>query len=303
MRARTRDWLVDMKIVVLGASGFLGSHLVDVLLAGGEDVVLGDCSPSRWLDNAGLRQVDVTDRAAVEHLLAAAAPDVVVHLAGLLGTTETFNYPARTCEVNLVGTVHILETIRSLPDTRYVGVETGTNWLNPYAISKRAATQMAVGYHEAFGLPVTVLKIHNAYGPRQEGLREVNKVVPRFIACALEGLPLPIFGDGKQVMDLVPVAFCVRALTAAVKSGQGIGMVIPVGTGRRTSVNDLAAHVLELAGGGTITHLPRRIGEGPIHTVADTTLATRVLGLSPPDPMEQLAETFDWYGEQYNSLP
>ena len=291
-----------MRVLVVGGSGFLGSHLVDRLGGENVEVISADLVPPRWSSPPRFAVLNVLDADAVRATVAELAPDVIVNLSGVLGTAETFDHAARTFNVNTAGAANLLDSCRH-HNVGYIGVQTGTEWLNPYAISKRAATELTFAYREAFQIRAAVLRIYNAYGPRQDGLSQVNKVVPRFIACALQGSPLPIYGDGHQVMDLVPVDLCTSAFLAAIKKLKKIdGTIVQVGTGIPTSVNALAERVIDAVGEGKASYLPRRIGEGSHYKCADTKSLTKELGVMlPEDPFILLARTIDWYRVQLGS--
>ncbi|MGH2685430.1 MAG: NAD-dependent epimerase/dehydratase family protein, partial [Actinomycetota bacterium] len=253
--------------------------------------------PPRWTGGVPWLQVDVGSRDAVTAAVAEAEADAVIHLAAILGTAETFDHPWKTVEANVGGTINVLEACRARPGTHYFGVETGTPWLSPYAISKRAATDFARAYHRGFGVPVTILKGFNVYGPRQMGTEAVTKIVPRFGLNALRGEPLPVYGDGTQTIDLVHVEDCATSFALAVERAPGRAEVIEVGTGVPITVLEVARRILDLVGGGEMEFLPMRIGEGPEYPVADTRMAREVLGHVPPATPERLAETVLWYRE------
>jgi UDP-glucose 4-epimerase len=283
-----------MRVVVTGGSGFLGSFVVERLLDRGHTVHVIDVRKPEWTPTVHWIEKDTADQAGVSGVIADVRPAAVFHLAGLLGTSETFDHPQRTVRTNVIGTVNVLEACRSAT-TRYIGVQTGTPWLSPYAISKRAATEFALGYHRAFGMPVTVLKIFNAFGPRQDGTGPVNKIVPRFAVDALRGEPLPIFGDGTQVIDLIHADGCAECFVLALERAPGRGEVIEVGSGIPITVREVAERILDIAGGGKVEYLPGRIGEGPEYPVADVSLAREMLGIVPPAGLDRLPETVEWY--------
>jgi UDP-glucose 4-epimerase len=284
-----------MRAVVTGGSGFLGSFVCERLQERGHEVVVVDTVPPKWTPSLDWHRLDVVDDAIVTEI-AALRPDAIVHLAGLLGTSETFGWPQETIRVNTIGTVNVLEACRRV-GASYVGVETGTPWLSPYAISKRAATDFARGYNRAFGLRTSVLKVFNAYGPRQDGTGRVNKIVPRFAVNAILGRPLPIFGSGDQVIDVMHAEDVAECFARAVESAPGEGEIVEVGSGVPITVHEVADRILEIAGGGSFTYLPRRLGEGDEYPVADTTLCRGLLGFVPQPLDDRLKETMDWYQE------
>jgi UDP-glucose 4-epimerase len=285
-----------LRAVVTGGSGFLGGHVVERLRERGHHPVVLDLRPPEasipWLE------VDVGSPNAVQGAVDEAAPDVVIHLAALLGTTETFEHPRETVQANVFGTLNVLDACRSRPGTHFIGVETGTPWLSPYAISKRAAADFARSYQRNFGVPVSILKGFNVYGPRQMGTEAVTKIVPRFATDAARGVPLPVYGDGSQVIDLVHVEDTAECFVRAAERAPGLGEMIEVGTGVPISVIEVARHIIDLAGGGDVTFLPMRIGEGPEYPVADTTAARDLLGFVPSADLDRLEETVRWYRDQ-----
>lgn len=283
----------NAKIVVTGGSGFLGSFLCERLRDRGRDVVVLDTSEPRWTPWVEWHSADVSREESIE-LLVRLQPAAVIHMAGLLGTAETFDWPQDTVRVNTVGTVNVLEACKQTK-ARYVGVETGTPWLSPYAISKRAATDFARGYGRAFGIRTSVLKVFNAYGPRQDGTGKVNKIVPRFAVNALSGEPLPIFGDGRQVIDVCHADDVAECFALTLERAPGEGEVLHVGSGEPITVLEVADRVMEFCGGGTLRFFPRRVGEGDEYPVADTSRLREMLGFVPAPLDDRLKETIEWY--------
>jgi UDP-glucose 4-epimerase len=284
-----------MRVLVTGGSGFLGSFVVERLTHSGHEVAVLDHRKPNWTPRVEWYEQDIADGRAVLGYIERSEPDALIHMAGLLGTAETFDHPAETVRANVIGTINVLQACRQRPAIRYLGVQTGTPWMSPYAISKRAATDFARGYQRAFGIPVTILKIFNAYGPRQDGTGPVNKIVPRFAVNALRGDPLPIFGDGSQIIDLVHAESCAESFLRALENAPGRGEVIDVGSGEPISVLEVARRILDIVGAGDVEFLPRRLGEGPEYPVADTAAARRLLGYLPEASLDRLSETVEWY--------
>jgi UDP-glucose 4-epimerase len=282
-----------MRIIVTGGSGFLGSFLCERLRDRRYEVIVLDNSEPLWTPWVEWHDVDVADQGSMDSIVQF-QPDAVIHMAGLLGTAETFDWPQETVRVNTIGTINALEACKRM-GARYIGVETGTPWLSPYAISKRAATDFARGYGAAFGIRTSVLKVFNAYGPRQDGTGKVNKIVPRFAVNALRGEPLPIFGGGRQVVDLCHAEDVAECFVRALEQTPGVGEVIQVGSGVPITVMEVANRVLELCGGGDLKLLPKRLGEGDEYPVADTTLPREILGFVPEPLDDRLVETIEWY--------
>ena len=283
----------NSRVIVTGGSGFLGSFLCERLRERGREVVVVDTAEPRWTPWVEWHSADVSREDSID-LLVRLRPEAIIHMAGLLGTAETFDWPQDTVRVNTVGTVNVLEASKQTK-ARYVGVETGTPWLSPYAISKRAATDFARGYGRAFGLRTSVLKVFNAYGPRQDGTRKVNKIVPRFAVNALRGEPLPIFGDGRQVIDVCHADDVAECFALTLERAPGEGEVLHVGSGVPITVLEVAERVMEICGGGRLEFFPRRVGEGEEYPVAATQRLRELIGFVPAPLDDRLKETIEWY--------
>jgi len=272
-----------MNVLVTGGTGHLGR------LTCGELKLRGHSE--RIFDLADNTTSDVCDPAAVEEAVNTA--DAVIHLAGLIGTAELWAAPARAVEVNIGGSVNVLEACARY-GVRYVSVQTGTPWLSTYAITKRTASAFALAYALWRDVHATVLAPFNAYGPPAPNgsLGLGSKIIPSFVSAALEGRPIPVIGDGSQVVDLVWAQTVAEALAAAVDHGPGDGRIIDVGSGRGRTVTELAQLVLELTGSmAGVEYCPTRIGEGPEHPVADTREMRNVLGVVATDADDGVLRT------------
>jgi UDP-glucose 4-epimerase len=250
-----------MNCLVTGGAGFIGSHLVDALLAHGHDVtVLDDLSTGRWENLTGalnrgarLYTASVVDAPAVERVLAAARPAVIFHLAAQIDVRHAVADPARDARVNLLGTVTLLEAARRHGVGRFVLASTGGAIYgdaatvptpetaparpgSPYAASKAAAESYLDLYRDLHGLSTLSLRLSNAYGPRQAGGE--SGVIAIFCAAAADGRPVTIFGDGGQTRDFLYVADAVEAFVAAGSSR--VTGCCNVATGTETSVLELA---------------------------------------------------------------
>src|SRR5579884_3077414 len=173
-----------MRVLVTGGSGFIGGFVVEKLASRGATPVVLDLVPPRDLEVAPpYRQGDVRDPAVVER--AVAGCHAVVHLAGILGTDLTVDCPRETVETNLLGTLHVLESARR-HGCRAVLINVGNDWDNPYTITKQAAVRFGLMYAREFGMPVTVIRAMNGYGPRQKA-DHTRKLVPTLVCAALRG--------------------------------------------------------------------------------------------------------------------
>lgn len=258
-----------MKVLVTGGAGFVGSALVDRLLAEGHEVeALDDLSTGSLANLAEARadrsrrfsfhHVDVRDPHIVD-LIARRAPEVVFHLAAQPDVQVSVAQPALDAEVNVVGTVNVLEGARRAGTRKVVAASSGATIygevaprhlpvresqaaapLSPQGASLRAALAYLQLYRRLHAVEFTALALANVYGPRQDPERDAG-VVATFGARMLAGEPCTIYGDGEQTRDFLFVDDCVDALVRA--GARGDGLLINVGTGVETSVNDLYAHL------------------------------------------------------------
>jgi len=263
--------------LVTGGAGFIGSHLVDALLARGDAVtVLDDLSTGRWENlttalngGARLRAASVTDATAVDRIVAQARPDTIFHLAAQIDVRHAVADPARDATVNLIGTVTMLEAARRHGVVRFVLASTGGAIYgdadeiptpetapprpgSPYAASKAAAESYLELYRELHGLSTISLRLANAYGPRQAG-GEAG-VISIFCAAAAAGRDVTAYGTGAQTRDFVYVADVVEAFVAASESA--VTGCANIATGRETSVLALAQAL-----GLRVHFAPARAGE------------------------------------------
>jgi UDP-glucose 4-epimerase len=291
-----------MKAFVTGGAGFIGSNLVDALLARGDSAtVFDDLSTGRRenLDGAiaagaELVEGDVRDSAAVTAAVAAAAPEVVFHLAAQIDVRKSVADPAFDAEVNVGGTANLLEAARLAGVRRFVFVSTGgaiygegegmalpldeataVGPLSPYGQSKYAAEGYVGLYERLYGLSGISLRLGNVYGPRQDPLGEAG-VIAIFCGRLRAGGRPTVYGDGRQTRDYIYVGDVVGAALAA--AGSEATGAINIGTGVETDVLTLAAELGELGGTSFEPELaPERAGE--VRRISlDAGLAERELG-------------------------
>lgn len=256
-----------MKVLVTGGNGFLGRHTVAELASLGYAPVIFD--RARHPDLPSIYG-DIRDPTSVND--AVAHVDAVIHLAGVLGTQETIANPRPAAETNILGGLNVLEACAE-HGCRVVNIAVG-NWFeqSTYPITKTTVERFAAMYARYRNLHVCSLRTFNAFGPGQSlavpfGSSRVRKIIPSFVARALHGAPLEVYGDGSQVMDMIHVSDVARCLVAALEHGKP-GETYQAGTGRRTTVAEIARAVaseVEAQTGITaaITHLPMRPGETP----------------------------------------
>jgi nucleoside-diphosphate-sugar epimerase len=258
-----------MHALVTGGAGFIGSHLLHRLVAQGCRVrVLDDFSSGSRARLAALGPAvaviegDVRDPAALAG--AVAGVDAIFHLAALVSVTQSVEQPVESFDVNLLGTLRLLEAARQAGVGRVVLASTCAVYgdaaalpvseatppapLSPYAASKLAAEEALKLYTRLHGLETVALRFFNVYGPGQDPSSPYAAVVPRFIAALRAGRQPTIFGDGLQTRDFIYVGDIVEGLYAAATLPGIAGAVLNVGRGEETSVLDLARGVGEQLG-------------------------------------------------------
>ena len=291
-----------------GGAGFIGSHVVDALLARGDEVhVLDDLSrgrPENVARGARLREGDL--RRDAEALLRNVRPDVCFHLAAQIDVRVSVERPDVDAGVNVIGTLRLLEAARAV-GAKIVFSSTGgaiygeceapaaedhpRRPLAPYGVSKLAGEEYLAAYNRLYGSTHVSLRYANVYGPRQDPHGEAG-VVAIFMNALREGRVPRIFGDGSQTRDYVYVGDVVEATLRAVEHD---GSVFNVGTGKETSVRELYDRVQRVAGVQQEPELAdARPGELQ-RSVLDPSLAARELGWTAKHALDEgLAETWAW---------
>ncbi len=239
-----------------GGSGWIGQATCRALERAGHEPITFDRSTG----------LDVRESSAVVHAVAQA--EHVIHLAGLLGTHELFAKPHAAVEVNVLGSLNVTEACSRLE----LGLtEITMPRVNPslYAATKSCAMDIALAYVAAGKLRASFVRAYNAYGPGQAyGGDHPQKIVPTFATRGWVGEPLPVWGDGSLLTDLVHVDDIARMLVAAMAYGDG--QTFDAGTGYAQPVLAVAEKVIALTGGRSkVDHLAPRVGERAVSTDAD----------------------------------
>lgn len=309
-----------MRVLVTGAAGFIGRWVVGELLAQDHEVVpidnlvVGDVAAlDEFVGRPGLlpfEEGDVRDAAACRRWMRRV--DAVAHLAASISVQESIDDPATTFENDVIGTFNVLEAAREtgsrvlFMSTCMVYDRAGpegiaerhpTKPASPYAASKLSGEALTLSYHYAYGLPTTVVRPFNTYGPFQRSVGE-GGVVAIFTRRSLLGQDLRIFGDGTQTRDLLYVEDCARFVVAALSADQAVGRVLNAGTGRDVSVNDLAA--LIEPDESRIVHVPHIHPQSEIAVLrCDPSLAWELLGWRPERPLDDgLRRVRAWMAER-----
>ena len=313
----------DTHVLVTGGAGFIGSHLVDALLLreatrvtvldrlsiGGapENLAGHEDDPSFTLVVG-----DVGDAELVERLVSGV--DAVIHAAAESHVDRSIDGPREFVFTNVLGTQHVLDACRARgarmlmvstdevygagdPDGGVFDEDHVLRPRSPYAASKAAADLLCQAYVATYGLPIGLVRGTNAYGPRQ-----IERVVPTFAVNALEGRPVPVYGEGHQRREFLHVSDWVRAALTVFDRGEP-GVVYNIGGGHEITNLELAERICELAGapGSLIAFVPDRPGHDFRYGVQADRL--RALGWRPEVSFDDgLAATIDWYRQHLGWL-
>ncbi|HWC27817.1 MAG TPA: NAD-dependent epimerase/dehydratase family protein [Solirubrobacteraceae bacterium] len=274
-----------MRTLVTGGAGFIGSHLVDALVARGDDVTIADDLSSGREENvaearaagATLARIDIRDASALAQIVGRAEPEQIFHLAAQVDVRRSLADPAFDARTNVEGTVNVLEAARSVGVARVVLASTGgaiygdtdvlptPETVEPlpmaaYGQSKFCAERYLLLYDRLYGLSTIALRFGNVYGPRQDPHGEAG-VIAIFCGRLRAGASPTIFGDGEQTRDYIYVGDLVDALLRAGEVREG--GVVNIGTQEETSVLELVRLLSELSGPGAPEpeFAPARLGE------------------------------------------
>jgi UDP-glucose 4-epimerase len=299
------------RVAVTGGTGFIGRHLVRALSREGANPVLLTRSSEAPPERCRTRYLDLAadDSASLRTIFREEAPDVLFHLAGVRGRTES---PAETLRVNLTGSLHLLEALVGSGVRRVVLVGSAAEYgaqegpwneelpllaTGAYGLSKAAVTHAAAAFHRACGVPVVVIRPFTVYGP---GLSP-ELFVGEAVGHAVRGSPLRM-SPGVHRQDLIFVADVVRAILLAGLASNAEGTAINVGSGASVQLKDVASRIWEISG----TSAPLLLGALPLPThpvydgAADITRAARLLGWKPEvDLTAGLRQTIDWAREAF----
>ncbi len=238
-----------MKIAVTGGGGFIGQSVMMVGRTMGHEMLSFDHRDG----NNILGPLTALDNFKAES---------VIHLAGVLGTHELFDNVHGAIDVNIHGSVKILDWCRHA-DAGYVGITMPPVFPSIYTATKICADRLATAYHREFGVPVAKVRAFNAFGPGQAyGPGHPQKIIPTFAVKSWRREPIPIWGDGTQTVDLIDVTQIARILVEATQFGDDL--TIDAGSGVTYSVHQIADMINDVTG-STTPHefLPMRRGEAP----------------------------------------
>lgn len=301
-----------MKVLVTGGAGFIGSHTVDKLIAQGAKVLVVDNLSTGKEENlnpaAEFVRLDVITE-QLSQVFARFSPEYVIHLAAQVSVARSTEDPILDSMTNIVGAVNVLETCRRFgvkkvvysssaavygnPDEIVVSETTPTVPASFYGVSKLTPESYFKVFYNLYGLKYTVLRYANIYGPRQDALGE-GGVISIFATRILAGQAPAIFGDGEQTRDFVYVGDIADANIKALTRGDL--MTLNVGTGNRTSVNQLFAIMKEITGSGVSPQYSEaRLGDVR-HSCMDNRKIIENLNWRPQVSLQEgLANTLEFY--------
>ena len=319
--------LAGKKVVVTGADGFIGSHLVEALVAHGASVrafcFYNSFNSWGWLDavdDAVMAEVDVftgdvRDPNGVRTALRDA--DVVMHLAALIGIPFSYHSPDSYVDTNVKGTLNVLQAARDLDLARVVVTSTSEVYgtakyvpideahprqgQSPYSATKIGADAMAESFYRSFGLPVVIARPFNTYGPRQSA----RAVIPTIITQLLAGAESLKLGSLHPTRDLTYVTDTASGFIALAEADDAVGRDINLGVGEEISIGDLAAAIMRIVGREVPVlsddeRLRPALSEVE-RLLSNNALAREVAGWQPQVSLEEgLARTVEWFSVEAN---
>jgi len=307
-----------VRVLVTGGAGFIGSHLGQRLLERGDEVTALDnfndfYDPALKRANAALLggarivEGDIRNAGAVGRLFGEVRFDALVHLAAMAGVRPSLADPLHYADVNVKGTLVLLEELRKRPEVRMVFASSSSVYgakeripfrededvqrpVSPYAATKVAGELLCSTYHHLYGIPTTCLRFFTVYGPRQRP----EMAIARFVRDVLEDRPIPFFGDGSSRRDYTYIDDIVDGVVAAIERCAGYE-VYNLGESATTSLSELVERIGELCGRDPrLERLPAQPGDVPV-TCADVSKARERLGYAPKVPLaEGLKRYVEW---------
>ena len=299
--------MADSLVLVTGGAGFIGSNLVDALLAKGHSVrILDDMSTGKRsnlpMDNPKLELIegDVADAALVTRVMAGCS--AVVHLAAVASVQASVDDPVRTHQSNFVGTLNVCEGMREAGIKRVIFASSaavyGNNGegesivedtpkapLTPYASDKLSSEYYLDFYRRQHGFEPAIFRFFNVFGPRQDPSSPYSGVISIFSERAVKGLPITIFGDGEQTRDFIYVGDLVQILVQAVEARQVEEGAVNVGLNKSTTLKQMLEALSEVVGQlPPISYAPARSGDIR-HSRADNTRLLQRFTLGETTPM------------------
>lgn len=301
------------KILITGGLGQIGSYLVDRLHAGSQVTVLDNMSSGSSYtvpEGVGFVKDDISSPGARE---LAASHDVIIHTAAQISVARSMQEPVFDAQNNVFGTLNLLEGAREGSVRKFVYISSAAVYgdpqylpideahpqdpMSPYGASKLCGEKYCSMYHRAYDLPTVCIRPFNIYSPRQDPSNPYSGVISKFISRAIQGLPPIIFGDGSQTRDFVSAHDVVDMIALLIGEERFNGEVFNVGTGRKTSISQLASMVLDAFGLDTGIEYRDPVQGDIRHSYSDISRA-REAGYAPKvDLQEGLMEVIEAQGK------
>jgi UDP-glucose 4-epimerase len=294
-----------MKIIVTGGAGFVGSHVVDIYITNGFDVVVIDDLSTGHLGNinpsAKFYKMDICDP-EIEAIFEKEQPDIVNHHAAQMNVRRSVVEPLFDARTNILGSLNLLECAKKYDVRRFIYISSGgavygepeylpcdeihpIKPICPYGASKHTVEHYLYMYHVNYGLPYVVLRYANVYGPRQDPHGEAG-VIAIFSGQMISGEQVVINGDGEQLRDYIHVRDCALVNIVATKENVETG-VYNIGSGIGTSVNEIYRLLKNISGYSlNAVHAPAKLGETR-HIYLDAKKAKNYLGWTPMITLDQ----------------
>ncbi|MCH8049131.1 GDP-mannose 4,6-dehydratase [Patescibacteria group bacterium] len=299
------------RVLIIGGSGFIGSHIVDALAERAERITVIDSAKSRWKNKAAKYKImDLRDE-KLHKIFAKEKPDTVFHLAAHIHDRESIEEPVKNAEVNIIGSLNVFEAARRYLTGRLIFASTGVVYghqdtfpieeealprpLTPYAVSKLTGERYLNFYQNVYNLPYVALRLGNVYGPRQDTSAE-SGAIGIFATQLMKGEQAYINNDGLTTRDYVYIDDVVRAFIIAAESDY-IG-VLNIGTGRETSTNSIFELTRQTVGVQAAPEYREEIKDVVKRIALDANKARAELRWEPTVSVEEGVEkTVNWYRE------
>lgn len=308
-----------MKILVTGGAGFIGSHLVDVLTARGDSVVVIDDFNDFYdpeIKRSNLRKTpakiftaDVCDQDQINTIIQTQRPDVIVHLAARAGVRPSVQCPELYLKTNIFGTFNLLEAAKRTGVTKFVFASSSSVYgaapqipfredqvlvqtLSPYASSKLAGEQLCSNYSHLYGLKVVCLRFFTVYGPRQRPDLSIHK----FTRLIAGGKPIEVYGDGTQRRDFTFIDDTIQGVLGAIDFEGSPFEIFNLGENQTVELNEVIGLIEKALGrSAVIQYQPPAPGDMP-QTYADISKASQLLRYRPTTLIEKGIPRFvDWF--------